>query len=209
MEVRRTRTPPGDELDHRIQSDKKLIAKNVHRVRYDLMPKDHEPGGRLAPFLCPEQAALARGADKRLRDYLQAEGYTVNGNTRVWHVYAIELHPRTAKAGKAGRPYVYVGATSLSVDERARQHRLGPDLRAGYKNYSKACHKHYKQLRLDLLPAWARRTFFSRCAALRAEGELRLHFEREGYRVEGGKDLFGDKPHGCGQLRRQREIERR
>jgi len=190
------------ELDARIKSDKKWIAKGVRRVRYDLMPEDREPGGRLTPFLMPCNAAAARKAVTQLRDELQATGYTVNGITAVWRLYVIELRRRPSAKGDASKPYVYVGQTSMPVEERARQHRRGPEYSPGYDKYSRICHKTYKQLRLDLLPRWARQTFYSRCQALRAEGKLRLHFEREGYRVEGGTELLGDKPHECGHLRR-------
>ncbi|MDA0677464.1 MAG: hypothetical protein O2788_05600 [Chloroflexi bacterium] len=202
VEVTRTLTPPGVELDARIKSDKKWMAKGVRRVRYDLMPEDREPGGRLTPFLMPCNATAARKAVTRLRDELQAKGYTVNGNTTVWRLYVIELRPRGSATGDTIQPYVYVGQTSIPLEVRARQHRLGPAFSPGYDKYSRICHKHYKQLRLELLPRWARQTFYSRCYALRAEGKLRLHFESEGYRVEGGNDLLGNKPHECGKLRR-------
>jgi hypothetical protein len=202
VEVTRTLTPPGVELDARIKSDKKWIAKGVRRVRYDLMPQDHEPGGRLTPFLMPCDATAARKAVTRLRDALQATGYTVNRNNTVWRLYVIELRCRPSAKGDTSKPYVYVGQTSIQVEERARQHRLGPDYSPNYSKYSRICHKHYRQLRLELLPGWALQTFYSRCEALRAEGKLRLHFEGEGYRVEGGTDLLGDKPHECGRLHR-------
>jgi hypothetical protein len=166
------------------------------------MPEDREPGGRFTPFLMPCNAAAARKAVTQLRDELEATGYTVNGITTVWRLYVIALRRRPSAKGDASNPYVYVGQPTFAVEERARQHRLGPASSPGYDKYSRICHKNYKQLRLDLLPRWASQTFYSRCEALRAEGKLRLHFEREGYRVEGGTELLGDKPHECGRLRR-------
>jgi hypothetical protein len=201
LRVKRTRIPPGPELDARVGSDAKWRALGIRRVRYDLMPKDREPGGLLMPFVIPEQRSAAIRAERALSDHLSSLGYTVNGNTKIWRVYVVELELPPKPSPEHNRGYVYVGQTSIEVEERARQHRLGPAYRPNYNAYSGICHKYFKQLRLDLLPEWARTKFFSRCDALRAEGRLRLHFEEKGFRVEGGTELLGDKPHECGSLR--------
>jgi len=199
--VKRTLTAPGPSLEARVKTDAKWIRQRICKVRYDLMPSEHEPGGLLRPFLVPQQGCVARKAEKDLKDRLSGLGYTVNGNTKVWHVYVIELELPPKPRPEHSRGYVYVGQTSIEVEERARQHRLGPAYCASYTGYSRICHKYFKQLRLDLLPDWAQATFFSRCDALRAEGRLRLHLEKKGFRVEGGTELLGDMPHECGSLR--------
>lgn len=199
--VKRTLTPPGAALDARVGVVTAWIRQGIRRVRYDLMPKANEPGSLLRPFDIPQQTCAANEAVKALRDRLSGLGYTVNGDTTVWHVYVIELNHPPGPRSECLQGYVYVGQTSIGVENRARQHRLGPAYRPKYRAYSRICHKYFKQLRLDLLPDWARTTFFSRCDALRAEGRLRLHFEEKGFRVEGGTELLGDKPHECGSLR--------
>lgn len=200
VRVRRTTIVPGPKLDAHVRASKKLINLGVRCVRYDLMPNDSQLGGRLRPFLVAEHA---RKAESDLRNRLLGLGYTVNGNTTVWSVYVIELDDQDSATGKSSGGFVYVGQTSLTVEERVRQHFLGPEYKPNYTKYSRICHKRFRQLRMDLLPTWARCSFFTKCDALRAEGRLRLHFEKQGYRVEGGTELLGDKPHAeCGSLRR-------
>jgi len=198
--VQKVRTRPGPELDKQITRSKRWRKKGVSRVRYDLMPRDTQPGGLRNPFIVPLHAAAARAAEKQLRDDLSAEGYTVNGRMQVWRLYVIELEytPPAKGARKVGR--VYVGQTKKPVEERVEQHRLGPSYQPGYKKYSRPCYRRFKGLRQSLLPDWARRDFYSECAALRAEGCLRLHFQRLDYQVDGGKDLLTGKPHRCGSI---------
>lgn len=200
--VTRTLTKPGPDLDARVRTDKKWMAKAIRIVRYDLMPADCEPGGIDMPFTMPGQKKVAIKAEQDLRARLSDLGYTVNGNSTVWRLYVIELVRDRAERTKASCGYVYVGQTSIPIAERAQQHKLGPAYAPGYTKFSRICHKHFGHLRLDLLPQWGRETFFSRCDALQAEGRLRLHFEKAGYKVEGGTELFGNKRHECGQLRR-------
>ena len=48
---------------------------------------------------------------KLLRQQLRCDGYTVNGDMTVWHLYIIELTPLPSDSGaRAG--YLYVGQTS-------------------------------------------------------------------------------------------------
>lgn len=200
LSVQRVRTPPGPELNGQIATRKRWQRKGVVRVRYDLMPPETQAGGLQNPFIVPLQAAAAREAEKRVRAELSAQGYTVNGNMQVWRLYVIELEytPPAKGIPKVGR--VYVGQTKLPVAERAEQHRLGPDYRPGYTNYNRPCHRLFKGMRQSLLPEWARKDFYSECAALRAEGCLHLHLKRLGYQVDGGTELLKGKPHKCGTI---------
>lgn len=201
VHVAKTLTPPGPELDDRVRTDRKWRKRRFRKVLYELMPRDDEKGGRRMPFIMPGEKRAATKATKALRDRLSGLGYTVNGDSTVWRLYVIELVQERVPTSQSSRGYVYVGQTSLPVAERAKQHRLGPAYADRYTKFSRVCHRYFKQLRLDLLPRWACKTFFSRCAALQAEGRLRLHFERAGYKVEGGTELLGKKRHECGPLR--------
>lgn len=198
--VRKVQTRPGLELDEQIARRNRWRKKSVSRVRYDLMPRETQPGGLRNPFLMPQHAAAARAAEKQLRDELSAKGYTVNGGMQIWRLYVVELEYTPPKKGapKVGR--VYVGQTTLPVSDRVEQHRLGPSYRPGYTKYSRPCHRLFKEMRQSLLPAWARQDFYSECAALRAEGCLHLHFSRLGYQVDGGTELLKGKPHRCGSI---------
>jgi hypothetical protein len=198
--VQRVRTRPGLELDEQIERRNRWRRKGVTRVRYDLMPRETQPGGLRNPFIVPLHAAAARDAEEQLREDLSAQGYTVNGSMQVWRLYVVELEytPPAKGAKKIGR--VYVGQTKKPVEERVEQHRLGPNYRPGYTNYSRPCHRLFKGVRQSLLPEWARKDFYSECAALRAEGCLHLHFKRLDYQVDGGTELLKGRPHRCGSI---------
>jgi hypothetical protein len=198
--VKRTRTQPGADLDKQIATNTRWHNKGVVRVRYDLMPKDTQPGGTLRPFKVPRQAADASDAEKHLRQKLSAQGYTVNGDMTIWRLYVVELEYTPPAKGKPKVGRVYVGQTKLEVVERVKQHKLGPNFKPGYKQYNKQCHRLFKRLRQDLRPAWASKDFYSECDALRAEGRMRLYLEARNYHVDGGTELLNGKPHKCGSL---------
>jgi hypothetical protein len=198
--VKRSRTRPGEDLDKQITTNTRWRNKGTVRVRYDLMPKETQPGGTLRPFRVPREAADACDAEKQLREKLSAKGYTVNGDMTIWRLYVVELEYAPPPKGrpKAGR--VYVGQTKLEVADRVNQHKLGPNYEPGYRKYNKQCHRLFKTLNQDLRPWWASKDFYSECEALRAEGRMRLYFEARNYHVDGGKDLLNGKPHKCGSL---------
>jgi hypothetical protein len=201
--VKRVRTQPGPELKKQVTTNNRWMKKGVVRFREDLMPKDTQPGGRLRPFELPRDAEKARAAEDALRDALLAQGYTVNGHMKLWKLYVVELEYTPPARGKKKIGRVYVGQTTLQVNERIEQHRLGPNYKPGYKKYNNKCYELFGQPRLDLLPAWARADFYCECDALRAEGCLRLHFEDRGYHVDGGTELVKGKPHKCGKIDRK------
>ena len=160
------------------------------------MPPADEPGGRDRPFRAPQEAAKIRAALKKLREKLSGEGYTVNGDMTTWRVYVIEMHP--PKKGAPKNPpqgYLYVGQTSIAVEERARQHELGPAYPwKGKPKHSKACHRRFKGLRVDMLPAAYAGPVYSKEMALCKESNLRLYFEALNYAVIGGQERYPKKP---------------
>lgn len=199
IRVARTGTRPGPELDAWLPKSRSLEKLGATRVRYDLMLPDDEPGGRDRPFRVPEDATQVRAALKALRQKLSGEGYTVNGDTTTWSVYVIELHPPKRPDPKV-RPtgYLYVGQTSIAVEERARQHELGPCYPwKGKPKHSKSCHERFKALRMDLLPTEYAQPFYSRESALCAESRLRIHFERLHHAVIGGQERYPKKTSTC------------
>lgn len=200
LKVTRVRTQPGDELDKEIASGKRRRAKGAVRVRYDLMPNDTRPGGKLRPFAVPRQEMAAKAAEKALIDRLSTRGFTVNGHLTVWRLYVVELEYAPPPQGKPKRGWLYVGQTKRDVATRVEQHRLGPNFEPGYKKYNQECHQFFKRVRQDLRPRWACKDLYSECDALRAEGRLRLFFEGLNYKVEGGTELLNGKPHKCGSL---------
>lgn len=191
-----TMVEPGLALDSWLRRSRRLRTLGATRVCYELMPPSDEPGGKATPFGVPEEAGKVKAAMKALRERLTGQGFTVNGDMRIWHVYVIELHDRKTTSRTAPpRGYLYVGQTSLPIEERARQHQLGP----GYPwkkrpAFSRQCHKHFKALRLDLLPDAFKAPLYSSEAVLQAESCLRLYFEAQGYKVEGGTERYPGKP---------------
>lgn len=195
IRVAQTITKPGPELDALLLKSLAFKKHGATQVCYDLMLPDDEPGGRDRPFRLPEEGAKVKAALKTLREKLSGEGYTVNGDTTTWRVYVIELHP-TKKADPKNPPqgYLYVGQTSIAVEERARQHELGPAYPwKGKPKHSKACHRRFKTLRLDMLPAAYAGPVYSKELALRAESGLRLYFEALSYAVIGGTERYPTK----------------
>lgn len=192
IRVAQTTMQPGPELDGWLQKSRRLRKYEATRVRYDLMLPDDEQGGRDRPFRVPEEAAQVKAALKALRERLSGEGYTVNGETTTWRLYVVELLPPTRPDPKV-RPmgYLYVGQTSIEVEKRALQHELGPEYPwTGKPKYSRPCHRRFKALRMDLLPAEYSGPLYSRESALRAESNLRLHFEDRNYTVIGGQERY-------------------
>ncbi len=192
IRIGRTAMKPGPELDGWLPKSRSLKKYVPTRVRYDLMLPDDEAGGRDRPFRVPGEATRVKAALEALRERLSGEGYTVNGDERTWRLYVVELLPPTRPDPKV-RPkgYLYVGQTSICVKERAQQHEEGPKYRwTGKPKYSKPCHRRFKALRMDLLPAEYAGPLYSRESALCAESELRLHFEHLDYAVIGGQERY-------------------
>jgi hypothetical protein len=188
--VRKTVIKPGPDLDNWVANQAR--ATNALKVRYDLMPKDHQCGGLLKPFRHPRDKERANKATLALRERLNCEGYTVNGDRTLWALYVIELKDHhLANKEKGFRGYLYVGQTSIPVEERGRQHELGRQYPwKGRPKHSPTCHKYFKTLQLDLVPKKFRRPYFCTESALRAESAMRLHLEARGYRVEGGTERY-------------------
>lgn len=185
---------PGPDLEAWLEKTKATKRPELARVRYDLMPKDQQRGGRLNPYKYPRDKAPLDTALKHLREKLHCQGFTVDGVTDMYSLYVIELDDaHIAKKPEGYRGYLYVGQTELPPEERARQHELGPKYPWKKKpNHCRKAHKHFRRLVLGLLPTRFRKKLLSRDSALRAERDLRLYFESKGYKVEGASELLKD-----------------
>ncbi len=134
----------------------------------------------LAPNRHFSSMDTAARACVRLITRLQREGYTVNRETTVWSVYVIELDP--SAVSNPGKGYVYVGETSLSPEERFKQHMDGKRNEHG-PLFSRVVHRHGVRLRYDLAP---RRKFFDQASARRAEKQRFEVLKSRGFNVRGG-----------------------
>ena len=185
--VKALRKRPGLELDRWVKTSRRAKRMRVVNVVYEVMPQPSQLGGRDQPFIKPTQNSELNAAMKRLRQQLRCDGYTVNGDMTVWHLYAIELTPLCDEPG-ASAGYLYVGQTSQPLEDRIRQHREGHHNPKGQRLHSLACHKRFVRPRFDLLPEQFRQTFYCQEDALTAEADLRLAMEAEGFVVDGGTE---------------------
>jgi hypothetical protein len=145
-------SPPERHLQIEFKRTKpRWYSQVIVRDRTDLAPK-HRYNSR-------EPAAIA---SDRLITRLKRDGYTVNRDTKVWTVYVVELDP--SAVSKPGRGFLYVGETSLTPEERFKQHRDGARNKRG-PLFSRVVHNHGVRLRPDLAP---RRTFFDQASARKA-----------------------------------------
>lgn len=193
--VAKRRTRPDADAIARIARGRADKRHGIVRVLTEAMPADHEPGGLDKPFEYPRDAMRIKEAMRLLRQTLRCEGYTFGGESRVWHVYAIELADDHITEKPPGyRGHVYVGQTSHDVDERMKQHRLGQayDWKRTPK-HGRYCHKYFRRPAPELVPAELRGPIFCLDRALEAERDLRRHLEGRGYRVEGGTELLPKK----------------
>ena len=198
VRVERKSIKPGEKLDAWLSKARLKKRPHLTQVLYDSMPAEQEPGGLENPFCAPHDQAAIKKALRLLREKLRCEGYTVGGNLDRWHVYAIELSDgHIVKKPKGYRGLVYVGQTSIPVDERVKQHRLGNAYPwKTTPKHSNDCHRYFHRYAPELIPQKYRDPIPCRRQALRVERDLRGHLERLGYRVIGGTDLLPKKTRG-------------
>lgn len=189
---------PGHALDRWVKTSRRAKRLRVMDALYDLMPRPAEPGGRDSPFIRPTQNAEIEAAAKALREQLRCDGYTVNGDLTVWHLYVIELDPPPAERRARYRGHLYVGQTSLAVADRIRQHREGHTTPKGRRLHSAVAHQRFRCPRLDLLPEEFRQTLYCKDDALLAEADLRIALESQGYCVAGGTERLEERRRALG-----------
>lgn len=183
---------PGKNIDRWIRTSKKAKDLKIKKVRYDLMPPPEVKGGLKQPFIyvegCTDNDNTASELKDKLKEKLKHEGYVVLRNPR--RLYVVELKP-SGNSGRNAVGAVYVGQTSLPIEERIKQHRLGPKYPWKSKcTHSRRCHQRFVQPRLDLIPCQFKCIYGSLEETLVAESELRLHFEALGYEVIGGTERY-------------------
>lgn len=126
----------------------------------------------------------AADADTALRDLvrrLSSEGYTVNRDTRIWSVYAIELDSRHIE--DPGKGYIYVGETAKPHEIRLQEH-LNRKRNNNGRLYSSIVAKYGIRLVPELTPSANR--FFDQESSRIAESSWASHLRSIGYKVEGG-----------------------
>jgi Protein of unknown function (DUF3293) len=159
----------------------------LHLFGADLVSKAGAPY-RSTIFVCPKESiALLPNlvpkaylvVAKRWRDYRLAarDADALERGDRAYHAYVIELNDEIEKPPEATQPWVYVGQSSATPEERFSQHRRG------YKS-SKWPRKYGVKLRPDLYEDQpALRT---QDEALAYEAWLAAYLQALGYPVKGG-----------------------
>lgn len=105
----------------------KWISGSAIKLRSDLVPK-YKPTKKLK---------VAEERVKRLKSDLARQGFAVNGDSRTWRVYVLnidaDLQPSIPlkNRGRLGK-VVYVGQTSLPLSVREARHRGAPSKAGRY-----------------------------------------------------------------------------
>lgn len=150
----------------------RLLREHGVRLRQDLV--SHYP---------PTTAADIARQKRKIINKLMRRAYAVNGDRRVWNLYVIELDDGVGPRADPAMPWVYVGQTSIDVQERFRQHVDGVRSAKGHPLYSKWAHRHGVDLRPDLYEDES--PCYTLEDALTGERLLGARLERLGYSVKG------------------------
>jgi len=162
--------------DH--QLEKVAAGETGLRVSYEKQLRDEFCCG---PFPTRGEASLVKKA--KAAD-LRKLGFRVNGDNTVWRVYVIELDQ--AHSPDPSRPWVYVGETCKSFEERFSQHMQGKRNRSGRgRLFATVVRKHGVRLRPDLYPPEPNLNY-SRTDSEKSEQEWIVKLESRGFQVEGG-----------------------
>lgn len=115
---------------------------------------------------------------KKLCNQLRHAGHVVNPWEPVYSLYVIELNK--PRGHKGDLPPLYVGQTSIAVEDRYAQHLAGGRL-ASQKVTGKAV-----KLRPDLVPSGKQ---YNQKASIAAETHLGKKLQKKGYKVVGPQGL--------------------
>ncbi len=168
VHVSSTITEPGSRLDS-VWERKRTKSPGVWGpIRYDLMDR--------RSF---DDRITAREHREATIDRLTRLGHAVNGNSRMYRTYVLELD---GSHRPEHRGWLYVGQTSKTFEERLAEH-----LDAASRLGSMKVRKNFVRARLDLADV---NPWFDPEDALMAESRLRVRLEKLGYSVDGGQERY-------------------
>lgn len=154
----------------------KWITGTATTLRNDLVPK-YKPTRKLK---------VAEERVKRLKADLARQGFAVNGDSKTWRVYVLDIDADVAppipmkNRGKLGK-VVYVGQTSLTLSAREARHRGAPSKAGRYIGGRKSKGRVLK-LNRELTPT---KQLFTESDAKKFESQTAHKLKRLGYRVLG------------------------
>ncbi len=152
------------------------ISGTAMTLRNDLVPK-YKPTRKLE---------VAQERVKRLKVDLARQGFAINGDSKTWRVYVLDIDADVAppipmkNRGKLGK-VVYVGQTSLTLSAREARHRGAPS-KAGHYIGGRKSKGRVLKLNRELTPT---KRLFTEGDAKKFESQTAHKLKRVGYRVLG------------------------
>ncbi len=143
----------------------------------------------LRPDLIPrykptKKKEIAEVRLKNLKIDLARKGYAINGDTKTWRIYVLDVDADAAPPIKnRGRlkKVVYVGQTSSQIEVRVKQHQGNPSKSGRYIGSPKVKGRQ-PELNLDLTPS---RVLYTKTDAVLFETSIHKKLKQKGYRVLG------------------------
>jgi hypothetical protein len=154
----------------------KWITGTAKTLRNDLVPK-YKPTRKLK---------VAEERVKRLKTDLARQGFAINGDSKTWRVYVLNIDADVAppipmkNRGKLGK-VVYVGQTSLTLSAREARHRGAPSKAGRYIGGRKSKGRILGR-NVELTPT---KHLFTEDDAKKFESLTAKRLKRVGYRVLG------------------------
>ena len=165
-----------NELNQQNKTQSRFAQLFPYRPRMDLLdalPRDIRGPANYKKF----KAAKARR--RKVREQFQEQGYVVGirPDTVLYTIYVVNLSDTTGPR-KNPKPWVYVGQTVRTPEERLRQHL------DGHRTASKWVHKHGFDLNQELMRGVPQARF--RQDALYLETQHAARLEEAGFNIKGG-----------------------
>ena len=152
----------------------KWITGTAKAFRSDLVPR-YKPTKKLK---------VAEERVKRLKTDLARQGFAINGDSKTWRVYVLDIDadvpPPMKNRGRLGK-VVYVGQTSLTLSAREARHRGAPSKSGRYIGGRKSKGR-ILRLNSELTPA---KRMFTETDAKKFESLTAHKLKMLGYRVLG------------------------
>lgn len=152
----------------------KWIQGRAKTLRPDLIPR-YKP---------TRKKEIAEVRLKNLKIDLARKGYAINGDTKTWRIYVLDidadLAPPIKNRGKLNK-VVYVGQTSSPIEVRVKQHQGKLSQSGRYIGSSKVKGRQ-PELNLDLTPS---RVLYTKTDAVLFETSIHKKLKQKGYRVLG------------------------
>ena len=168
------------------------ISKSPPATRFEVFQRGKGPKAfmghhvRLREDLSGDVSSSSEGKqvkkDKaQLVKSLKGQGFAVNGDTRVWCVYVVDLDAIDIK--DVGRGYIYVGQSAHTPEERYVQHKASKPTDGTSDLASRIVRKLGLRVNQQLT---LQELFLTREAALKKEKAYASELCRAGYLVEAG-----------------------